>query len=184
LVLDLYSIVHGDPKALFAVAKPYLDAALATSTASTSLTGGSFPVDLIGYKQGAHDIARVEWKIWELVIAKDDYEDILFSDYAVTNPGPLPDIDPIQVNPSVAIRYAADGFWRLYKAGGFKRGKPNQYRGLCNLLILDPIYSGAPFSFGDKCYDEAAHGVKGNGNPSSWRRDATSHHLVFTRSKL
>lgn len=184
LVLDQYSIVRGDPKAIFAAVRPHIDAALPIGCASVTLAGGSFPVDLIGYKQGAHDIPRVEWRIWGMAKAKDEYEDLLYSDYAVTNPGPLPDLDPLQVNPSVAIRYAAQGFWRLYKAGGFKRGAPNQYRELCNLLLLDKIYSGAAFSYGDRCYDEAAHGIKGNGNPSSWRRDATSHHLVFTKSQL
>ena len=184
LVVDQYSIVHGLPKAQFAAIRPHLDAALAVGCASVTLAGGSFPVDLVGYKQGTHDIARVEWRIWEITKAKSEYKFILYSDYAVTNPGPLPDLDPKQVNPSVAIRYAASDFWRLYKAGGFKKGAPNQYRGLCNLLLLDSIYSGSGFSYGDKCYDEAAHAIKGNGNPSSWRRDATSHHLVFTKSNL
>ena len=184
LVLDQYSIVRGDPKAIFTTVRPHIDAALSIGCGSVTLAGGSFPVDLIGYKQGAHDIPRVQWRIWEMAKAKRDYEKLLYSDYAVTNPGPLPDLDPRQVNPSVAIRYAADGFWRLYKAGGFKRGAPNQYRGLCNLLLLDKIYSSATFSYGDQCYDEAARGSKGNGNPSSWRRDATSHHLVFTKSQL
>lgn len=184
LVLDQYSIVGGDPKGIFAATRPYIDAALPIGCASVTLAGGAFPVDLVGFKQGTYDIPRVEWKIWEMAKARKEYAELLYSDYAVTYPGPLPDLDPRQINPSVAIRYAADGFWRLYKAGGFKRGAPNQYRGLCNLLLLDKIYAGATFSYGDKCYHEAARGLKGNGNPSSWRRDATSHHLVFTKSQL
>lgn len=184
LVLDQYSIVRADPRSVFATVRPHIDAALAIGCASVTVAGGSFPADLIGFKQGAHDIPRVEWQIWELAKSKREYGGLLYSDYAVTNPGPLPDLDPKQINPSVAIRYASNRFWRLYKAGGFKRGAPNQYRGLCKLLCFDSIYSGAGFSYGDTCYDEAARGVKGNGNPSSWRRDATSHHLVFTKSQL
>jgi len=102
----------------------------------------------------------------------------------VTNPAPAPGMDPTQMNPSVAIRYAADGHWRLFKAGGFKKGVPNQYRSLCKLLLGDSVYSGSAFSFGDRCYEGAASARLGNGNPSSWRRDATNHHLVLTQHAL
>ena len=74
----------------------------------------------------------------------------------------------------------------MLKAGGFKRGKPNQYRDLCQLLMGDADYSGPTFSFGDGHYEKVATGPAGknNGNPSSWRRDATSHHLVFAATAL
>ena len=184
LVLDQYTIVGANPTAQFAVIRPQLDAALTCGCASVTLAGGSFPVNLIGFKQGTYDISRVEWIIWDLLKKKSAYKPVCYGDYAVTNPGPLPDLDPTQINPSVAIRYAAMDFWRLYKAGGFKRGAPNQYRGLCKFLLSDSIYSGATFCYGDACYKKAAQGLLGNGNPSSWRRDATSHHLVFTVSQL
>src|SRR5258708_5088333 len=184
LVLDQYTIVGANPTAQSAVIRPQLDAALVCGCASVTLTGGSFPVNLIGFKQGTYDIPRVEWMIWEIINKKIEYKSVRYGDYAVTNPGPLPDLDPTQINPSVAIRYAATDFWRLYKAGGFKGGAPNQYRSLCNLLLSDSTYSGATFCYGDACYDRAAQGLLGNGNPSSWRRDATSHHLVFTASQL
>jgi Beta protein len=96
----------------------------------------------------------------------------------------MPELDPKMMNPSVAIRYAADGFWRLFKAGGFKKGKPDQYKNLSILLLGDPVYSGAAFSYGDECYDKTANAKLGNGNPSSWRRDATNHHLVLTATAL
>lgn len=184
LVIDQYAIVGEDPAARFMVTKGYLDEAVSSGCASVTVAGGSFPMNLIGYKQGVHDIGRVEWKIWERVRAHAGYSAIRYADYAVTNPAPAPVMDPREMNPSVAIRYAADGVWRLYKAGGFKRGKPKQYQGLCQLLLMDAIYSGAHFSYGDQCYEHASTGKLGNGNPSSWRRDATNHHVVLTRSML
>ena len=95
-------------------------------------------------------------------------------------------MDPTQVNPSVAIRYTAAKEWHVFKAGGFKRGKPDQYQALCKVLLGDPVYCGASFSFGDAHYDKVASSPPGknNGNPSSWRRDATNHHLVFTAAAL
>lgn len=186
LVVDQYSMVNEDANAGFAAVTPYLDAALACGCASTTIAGGSFPVNLMGMKSGVTDLPRVEWTIWKLLQASGNYPSVRYSDYAVTNPAPLPELDPKQVNPSVQIRYAASTFWRLFKAGGFKNGRPNQYHLLCQLLLGDAVYSGATFSFGDANYDKAANGPAGknNGNPSSWRRDATSHHLVLTAAAL
>lgn len=186
LLIDQYSIVQANPDACYAAVRPYLDAALGCACASVTLAGGSFPINLMGFKQGIVDIPRVEWKVWQLVIADSRYAGVRYSDYTVSNPAPLPEMDPRQVNPSVAIRYTAATYWRLFKAGGFKRGRPNQYRDLCKVLLGDAVYSGPTFSFGDKHYDKVASGPAGqnNGNPSSWRRDATNHHLVFAAAAL
>ncbi len=186
LVIDQFAIVKEDSAAKHAAVVPYIDAALAAQCSSVTVAGGSFPINLMGYKQGEFDIPRVEWRVWERLKADPAYKNLRFGDYTVTHPGPIPDdVDPTKMNPSVAIRYARDRDWKLYKAGGFKKGAPNQYRGLCNLLISDPTaYSGPAFSDGDDRYEKAAVGTIGNGNPSSWRRDATSHHLVFTADQL
>lgn len=184
LLVDQYSIVREDAARKFTEVKDFLDAALAAGCASVTVGGGSFPMNLTGIKQGLHSIPRVEWEVWQRVKRAGAYAAVRYSDYAVTNPAPLPNLDPTEINPSVAIRYAADGEWKLFKAGGFKNGKPNQYQSLCNLLLKDAAYSGATFSDGDERYAKAAAGKLGGGNPSSWRRDATSHHLVLTASKL
>lgn len=184
IVVDQFSLVGKDPKVMSATIKPYLNAALGSGGESVTIAGGSFPVNLIGFKQGTFDIERVEWKIWQQVRRGAAYPELRYSDYCVTHPALGPDMDPTQMNPSVAIRYAADGYWRLFKAGGFKKGAPNQYRALCQLLLGDSVYSGPAFSYGDKCYADAASAKLGNGNPSSWRRDATNHHLVLTQRAL
>lgn len=185
LMVDQFSIVGEAPAAKWTAIQPYLATAQASGCASTTLAGGSFPINLIGIKQGIHDLPRVEWQIWKLLRKQAGFAAIRYADYTVSNPALGPDVDPLQVNPSVAIRYAADGFWRLFKAGGFKKGAPNQYKNLSTILLGDPVYSGPTFSYGDKQYEQAAINPKvGNGNPSSWRRDATSHHVVLTASAL
>jgi hypothetical protein len=184
VVVDQFSLVGKDFKVMVAAIKPYLDKAVASKSASITIAGGSFPVNLIGFKQGTFDIERVEWKIWKQISKSSPYADVRYSDYCVTHPALSPDMDPTQMNPSVAIRYAADGHWRLFKAGGFKKGAPNQYMALCQLLLGDAVYTGPTYSYGDKCYADAASAKLGNGNPSSWRRDATNHHLVLTQRGL
>ncbi|CAN7760831.1 beta family protein [Pseudorhodoferax sp. LjRoot39] len=184
VVIDQFSLVGKESMVMAAMVQPYLDEALASNSASVTVAGGSFPVNLIGFKQGSFDIDRVEWKVWKQIRRGGSYSTVRYSDYSVTHPALAPDMDPRQTNPSVAIRYAADGHWRLFKAGGFKKGAPDQYRALCQLLLGDAVYSGPTFSHGDKWYDDAASARLGNGNPSSWRRDATNHHLVLTQRAL
>ena len=65
-------------------------------------------------------------------------------------------------------------------AGGTRTSGFNQYNQLCQLLISDPDYSGQGFSFGDDRYYYHAQAGSPTGNLSTWRRDATSHHLALT----
>lgn len=185
LMIDQFSIVDNIPGDCFATVEPYLEKGFLAGCASMTVGGGSFPVNLMGFKQGVTDVPRVEWKVWRHLQETQKYSNLRYADYAVSNPAPLPDVDSSKMNPSVAIRYAADGFWRVYKAKGFKKGPPDQYRNLCKLLITDnTIYSGEDASYGDRQYKSAADGKVGNGNPSSWRKDATSHHIVLTNRSL
>jgi len=184
VVVDQFSLVGKDSKVMATAIKPYLDEAVVSKSASVTIAGGSFPVNLIGFKQGTFDIERVEWKVWKQIRKGGAYADVRYADYCVTHPALSPEMDPTQMNPSVAIRYAADGHWRLFKAGGFKKGTPNQYMALCQLLLSDAVYTDPTYSYGDQCYADAASAKLGNGNPSSWRRDATNHHLVLTQRAL
>lgn len=184
LLIDQYSIVGNDHNVCFGTVKSYIDSGLKTGCASVTVGGGSFPINLVGFKQGTTDISRVEWNVWSLIQQSGDYSGLRYADYAVTNPAPQPDVDPITLNPSVAIRYAADRYWKVYKAKGFKKGPPDQYRNLCKLLVTEHIYSGENFSYGDGQYSKASVGKVGNGNPSSWRKDATNHHIVLTAGLL
>jgi hypothetical protein len=94
-------------------------------------------------------------------------------------------MDATKMNPSIAIRYATNDSWKLYKGRGFKSGVPGEYRSLCKLLILDTkVYSGENFSYGDSQYKGATSSSEKNGNPSSWRKEATNHHIALTRSSL
>lgn len=186
LLLDQFSIVDKKHNDCFAALSPYLTAASGISCASVTVAGGSFPINLTGKKQGVTDLPRVEWAVWVLMAQKDDYEDYRYADYAVSNPTPMEeDIDPTKVNPSVAIRYTSDQFWRLYKGRGFKKGGPGQLKGLSKLLVTDVgIYAGQGFSYGDGQYMKYSAGSEKNGIPWTWRRDATNHHIMKTISQL
>ena len=185
ILIDQYSLVGRDPSECQVAINPYLIEAFAASCASVTLGGGSFPMTLTGIKAGFKDILRVEWGIWKLIAGLNEFTHLRYADYAVTNPAPLPDIDPTKVNPSITIRYAINDHWHLLKGKGFKGASPGEYRSLCKLLISNgAVYSGKGFSFGDRKYFDAAHGGDKNGIPWTWRREATSHHIVFTANSL
>jgi hypothetical protein len=187
ILIDQFSIVKEDVSARVVSVKPFLREAFATGCKSVTLGGGAFPINLTGYKQGMHTIPRIEWQVWSQIQKTKDFPELRYSDYTVTNPEMPPAVDPKQLNPSIAIRYAGSTDWCLFKGGGFKGGKPGTYAGLCKLLVMNSVYSGTNFSFGDGEYSKKALSKKvpnPNGNPSSWRKEATNHHIALVVSKL
>lgn len=185
VLLDQFAIVDKKPTDCFNALKPYLTEAAATTCASVTVAGGSFPVNLMGRKQGVTDLPRVEWKVWLQIQAEAEYEEFRYGDYTVSNPNPMDeDVDPKKVNPSISLRYASDDFWRLYKGAGFKGAPAGVLRSLCKLLVTDPIYGGSGYSFGDTKYMDYANGGPTNGIPWTWRRDATNRHIVHTAKQL
>jgi hypothetical protein len=184
LLIDQFSLLGRQPIDCFSSVKEYVEYATNADCASVTIGGGSFPVNLMGRKQGITEIPRVEWGVWGLFQKTGKYPDLRYADYAVTNPAPLPEIDATKMNPSIAIRYTSKECWKLYKGRGFKSGVPGEYKALAKILVMDAVYSGEHFSYGDRQYKAATGGSDKNGNPSSWRKEATNHHIVFTAISL
>lgn len=187
ILVDQFSIVKEDVGAKTAAVMPFLQESFAVGCRSVTLGGGAFPINLTGYKQGAHTIPRVEWLVWSQVQKTREFPELRYADYTVTNPEMPVAVDPLQLNPSIAIRYAGPTDWHLFKGGGFKGGQPGTYQNLCKLLMMNPVYSGPGFSFGDGEFAKKAASTKvpnPNGNPSSWRKEATNHHIALVVSKL
>ena len=189
LVLDLYALGDRDP----ATTAASISGVVAHYCADPTLTqvivaGGSFPMSLAGLNQGINNLLlRREVAIWKALRAISGCEDAVFGDYGVTNPEPLEEIDPTRLNPAAAIRYALTSHWRVIRGSGVKskgKGGMKQYNGLCQLLLIHPDYSGKTYSFGDDRYHHHAQPGASSGNYMTWRRDATSHHLVLTVRNL
>ncbi len=184
VLLDMYNIVGSSAAANVSEVEPLIQVALANSnTTKVILAGGAFPMSLAGIAQGNSSIARTDYHTYK-ILQSGSYPDIVFGDYAVTNPIPLEGLDPTKMNPSVQIRYTRDMDWLLLKAGGSKTHGMGQYNPLCKLLVAHADYSGQHFSFGDGRYFQ--HSLPGatSGNYMTWRRDATSHHIAFTTRQL
>jgi len=186
VVVDLDSIGDIDPNAVAAMAVPYVrDLTALGDVTRVIVAGGSFPLTVGGFKLGVGNLLpRRELSIWKAVGAASGCHGAAFGDYGVTNPQPLEPIDPRTMNPSAHIRYTLKNDWWLLRASGVKTKGWAQYNGLCVLLVNDARYCGTAFSFGDDRY--MAHSKTGStsGSFMTWRRDATSHHLVYTVRQL
>lgn len=189
VVLDLNAIGEIDLGALVGLLEPFAhDLLLTNEVTQVAAVGGSFPYTLGGFKIGVGNrLQRKELAIWKLLRKKPGCQAVAFGDYCVTNPKPLEDIDPRAMNPSAAIRYTLQDAWWLLRASGVRtkgKGGMGQYNDLCRLLIASTNYSGPTFSFGDQQYEVHAQTRASSGNLTTWRRDATNHHLVYTVRQL
>ena len=52
-----------------------------------------------------------------------------------------------------------------------------QYRELCRVLVEQPEFAGADFTWGDRQISECAAGLGEPGSQTKWRGAGTSHHL-------
>lgn len=184
VLFDMYNIVGTNSGAKADELEPLLKAAYAiNNTTTVTVAGGSFPLSLQGIKQGTHLLPRVEIHTYKKLHG-DGFNELRFGDYTVSNPLPLEGLDPTKMNPSAQIRYALDHDWLLYKGGGSKTYGMAQYNGLCKLLVAHERYCTPEFSMGDKRY--WYHTTEGatSGSYMTWRRDATSHHVVFTARQM
>lgn len=189
VVLDLDSVGGIAVTALATSLESFVRDITATSeVAQVAMVGGSFPYSLTGFKVGVGNrLPRRELDVWKGLRTLPGCGAVAFGDYGVTNPKPLEDIDPRAINPAAAIRYTVQNEWWLLRASGVRskgKGGMGQYNDLCRILIASADYSGAGFSYGDFQYDAHAKPGASSGSFMTWRRDATSHHLVYTVRQL
>jgi hypothetical protein len=185
-VLDL-GHVAGDPKALVASAAQVLQtiAALGAWRQVVLLSGG-FPVNLAGVQKGTKQIFRTDWDLYKRVTARAELKDVElgYGDYGVTNADTFDD-DPRKMVMSANLRYTHWKDWHVLKGKSVRDYGFGQYKDLCQILVLLPIYMQPTFSQGDANYDKVANDPKvGPGNATQWRRDATNHHIHVVLHQL
>lgn len=186
LVLDMADMADVSPAAIAALVDPKATALAKLAMAHRIfLAGGSFPFSLAGKGPGTYDFMRKEWEVWTTVRASLPKLELYFGDYTVSNPKPMVIPEGAAIPALAQIRYALTDRWKLSRATAIK-GKAGfaQYKQLCQLMLKAPYYAGKSFSFGDERINHHADPATTSGSPQTWRRDATSHHLVQTLTQL
>lgn len=160
----------------------FVDSASAYSGAlSISVLVGAFPASLSNY----HDeeltgIARLDWSIYQTLLADRPNAGIAFGDYAVAAPG----MPAGGRTPTPSIRYTADVEWLIAKGRSADRNNSSQYHELAREVVNLPEFRTADFSWGDASIEAVATESRGPGNPTDWRAFATNHHLRFVAEQL
>jgi hypothetical protein len=183
LVLDLGEEVVASPSLSLAAVRneiavlPYLG-----RWRSLTVAGAGFPKDLSGVGRGLSMIERVEWTLYEALLAGPAVPVVpRFGDYVVANPDPFMDVNPRLLSISAALRYTVTGAWLVAKGELFKGAGGSGLGGaalvpVAAAIAAHPAFAGRGHCEGD---DWIAGGAGGTGgNPERWRRTATNHHLT------
>lgn len=149
-----------------------------------ALVSSSFPATLTGIKHG-DKITRVDWKLWNNLCANVDggRRKPIFGDYAICFPD-LSEFDPKKMSISATLRYTTDSDWLILKGPTLKKEGAKEMPRMLQWLIQQPDYKGPKFSEGDADIEAIAQKRQTTGNPTTWRRIGTSHHLVMVMEQL
>lgn len=187
LVLDLGEDVGSAARSAAAAelrALPYR-----TDWRSVSIVGTAMPATMPA-GQGLHEVVRDDWTLYRyLVTLRTPLPRVpSFGDYMVGGVSPSADIDPKFMNISATLRYTIDSAWLVAKGGLFK-GNGGLSQGAAAVppaasrLVNDSRFLGSGHCGFDDWLVPVAHGT-GGGNPETWRRHATAHHLEVVTSQI
>lgn len=189
LLIDFREISEGDVGKLALSFNSLLSIITGTSRWRTvTLGGSSFPVNMTNIDRNSKKrIARAEWKLYQRVsnAVEEMYGmGLMFGDYAVSHPDPPPNIDPRQMQQSANIRYTTEDAWIIYKGESIKKSGSNQLHSLSEQVMLSDEFKGREFSWGDAYIADCATRQVGPGNPTTWRRVGTNHHIAVVVEQL
>ncbi len=184
LIIDLQSVI-GMQLALLTPSLISLLSGLSYLSEWRSLTvaTGAFPQDLTAMTLGPNVVPRRDWALWKGIIEHKAMLPRLptYGDYGVVHPELL-DLDMSTINVSASVRYTTDTHWLVMRGRGLRtRGSGGyaQYMNHAASLIARPEFSGSGFSAGDQEIADIAAGKAKRGNPETWLRIGTNHHLTF-----
>jgi hypothetical protein len=131
-----------------------------------------------------HKIPRYEWSLWSQLIQRNNMARTPgYSDYPTSSATTEP-VDPRIMSLYVSIRYSDYLEWVFVKGTAAKGNGWAQTQQLCQILIQDPCYKGASYSWGDNHIMLRANGNVKSGSPKEWRKAAQSHHFNLVVDQL
>ncbi|RZM22580.1 MAG: hypothetical protein EOO88_28965, partial [Pedobacter sp.] len=108
----------------------------------------------------------------------------VFGDYGIVHPE-KPEIDPKIMRATAKIRYTMEDCWLVIKGEGLHKGdRYKQYFSLAEILASDPIFEGPDFSWGDDHVVNCSNRNTTTGNPTTWVKVDTNHHITFVVRQL
>lgn len=109
-----------------------------------------------------------------------------YGDYGVDNPDTVLDLSPALMGYTMtaSIRYSAEECWLIVRGSRLRDNGYDQYHDLAALIMAEPEYKGASFSWGDHYIDQCSRRLTGPGNQTTWRQVAVNHHITLVAEQL
>lgn len=130
--------------------------------------------------------SRDDWEFYKEFYnhESDDIPNIGFADFGIESPAFMPSVDMRKLKPAARVIYSNENGWNIVKGGAF-RDDPSQMHALCKSFIEDSgQFIDESFSAGDKKIYDCAYERCSNGNMTTWKEAATSHHIAFVVHQL
>ncbi len=170
---------------------PYL-----TAWRTFTTVGGSFPVDLQGFKPGEHKHPRLEWSRYrEQLAASSNLTRVpTFGDYTIQHPIYIEPVDGAL--PSASLRYTREQDTLILRGESLTKdggGGYKQYPAQALLLSEHSDFRGAGFSYGDTYIQKMADASEqiiaqeksgGTGNATTWLCATINHHLTLLTGQI
>ncbi|WP_040207194.1 beta family protein [Neobacillus jeddahensis] len=147
----------------------------------------AFPENLGEIQTGTDgSIPRAEWIIYKKLLKSSLERYPSFGDYIISNPE-YSEIDPRFMQMAASIRYTADDEFLIFRGYSIKSKKYNgwgQALDITKRIVSHQKYSGNQYSYGDEYIYNCSIGKESTGNPETWRRVGTNHHLTLAAKEL
>jgi hypothetical protein len=143
--------------------------------------------------QGAkiHELPRHEWLRYQSLLQTPPVPARIptFADYCVANPDPNLDLDPKLMSLSASIRYTTGDNWLIAKGKLFKGSGGSGLGSAAMAPVATKLRAHAAYLGDGHCGAETwlaavAGGTTNGGNPTTWRREGTLHHLTVATTQL
>jgi hypothetical protein len=152
------------------------------------VAGGAFPKDLAQFEKHSHpEIPRYDWRLVSGLSRSGRLARVpSYSDYTIQHPVFYE--NQAFPNVSASIRYTSDDQWDVLRGEGLNNQKGAgylQYIAHAKLIVKQPFFKGAKYSYGDDYIIERADPNNANsGNPMTWLRAGINHHITVVVKQL
>lgn len=157
---------------------------------SLIVAGAGYPQNSPG-GAGVHVIPRTEWLRYQALrtAVPPPQRMPTFADYGIAHPDPTLEIDPKMMSLSAALRYTTGDSWLLAKGQLWKGSGGAGLGGAAVPPVIASLQAHAAYLGADHCGCETwmtgvIAGTNNGGNPMTWRRHGTVHHLVVVTQQL
>lgn len=157
---------------------------------SLTVAGAGVPKELPSGR-GVHVMDRSDWLTFSTAwstVTDEGLGAFDFGDYGVASADPTLDVDPRMLNISASFRYTVHGSWLLARGELFKGNGGRGVGGAAvaptlQTLTEHPLYRTTTRDAANDWIDSVIGGGSG-GNPTTWRRWATFHHIKTVLDQL